>query len=267
MRTTLLLCDYAQEVGGKLYILGGGWSIYRGAPVTMGLAVKIAVPWDAANIPHDFSARLVTEDGGDPVLPQAEGGAAPTRPGIPGAVRNRAPARPDARQRPRRAVRREHRRAAPPRRPLRVAGRDRRRTRRRRRLLGRSQLTLQGSRGAREAADRIPHPRTAAADEHAGTASRPPPPRGGKRATARWNAIRRAVDNSSLSPSLRPGIPRPLTLGTPASELRCAPHGASSRLVAKNRLTNRRDVVGGWWVCTPARLAGMANPATVGFRR
>ncbi len=78
MRTTLLLCDYAQEVGGKLYILGGGWSMYRGSPVTMGLAVKIAVPWDEANIPHDFSAKLVTEDGGDPVLPRAEGGAAPT---------------------------------------------------------------------------------------------------------------------------------------------------------------------------------------------
>ena len=79
MRTTLLLCDYAQEVGGKLYILGGGWSIYRGSPVTMGLAVKIAVPWDEANIPHDFAARLVTEDGGDPVLPKAEGGAEPMR--------------------------------------------------------------------------------------------------------------------------------------------------------------------------------------------
>jgi len=79
VRTTLLLCDYAQEVGGKLYILGGGWSIYRGSPVTMGLAVKIAVPWDEANIPHDFAARLVTEDGGDPVLPKAEGGAEPMR--------------------------------------------------------------------------------------------------------------------------------------------------------------------------------------------
>jgi hypothetical protein len=73
VKTTLLLCDHAQEVAGKLYVLGGGWSIYRGSPVTMALAVKIAVPWDAANIPHDFSARLLTEDGTDPVL--ATGGA------------------------------------------------------------------------------------------------------------------------------------------------------------------------------------------------
>ena len=87
---TLLLCDHAQEVAGKLYVLGGGWSIYRGAPVTMGLAVKIAVPWEAANVPHDFPARLVTEDGLDPVLPTAEG--EPRRdPGrVPGPVRGRA---------------------------------------------------------------------------------------------------------------------------------------------------------------------------------
>jgi len=77
MKTTVLLCDHAQEVGGKLYILGGGWSQYRGTPVTMTLAVKIAVPWDEANMQHEFMAKLVTEDGGDPVLPQPEGGAAP----------------------------------------------------------------------------------------------------------------------------------------------------------------------------------------------
>jgi hypothetical protein len=39
----------------------------------MGLAVKISVPWDAANIPHNFAARLVTEDGLDPMLPMPDG--------------------------------------------------------------------------------------------------------------------------------------------------------------------------------------------------
>ena len=73
MKTTLLLCDNAQEVAGKLYVLGGGWSIYRGSPVSMALAVKIAVPWDAANVPHDFAARLVTEDGDDPMLTGPDG--------------------------------------------------------------------------------------------------------------------------------------------------------------------------------------------------
>jgi hypothetical protein len=79
VKTTLLLCDHVQEVAGKLYVLGGGWSIYRGTPVTMGLAVKISVPWDAANAPHDFAARLVTEDGVDPAIPDAEGGLAQAR--------------------------------------------------------------------------------------------------------------------------------------------------------------------------------------------
>jgi hypothetical protein len=73
MKTTLLLCDAAQEIGGKLYVLGGGWSIYHGSPVTMALAVKISVPWDGANVPHEFGARLVTQDGTDPLLPGPDG--------------------------------------------------------------------------------------------------------------------------------------------------------------------------------------------------
>jgi hypothetical protein len=78
VKTMVLLCDHAQEVGGKLYVLGGGWSIYRGSPVTMALAVKIAVPWEGANTPHSFTARLVTEDGADPVLPLPDGTSAPS---------------------------------------------------------------------------------------------------------------------------------------------------------------------------------------------
>jgi hypothetical protein len=74
VKVTTLLCDHAQEVAGKLYVLGGGWSVYRGSPVTMALAIKIDVPWDEANRPHDVVARLVTEDGGDPVLPDPDGG-------------------------------------------------------------------------------------------------------------------------------------------------------------------------------------------------
>ena len=125
MKTTLLLCDHAQEVAGKLYVLGGGWSIYHGSPVTMGLAVKIGVPWDAANIPHTFSARLVDEDGGDPVLAQADDVAMPSRVEFQGRFRGGSPARAAGRQRARRAVRGEHCGAAAHAGALRVAGRDR----------------------------------------------------------------------------------------------------------------------------------------------
>lgn len=80
MKATVMLCDHAQEVGGKLYILGGGWSIFRGSPITMALAIKIDVPWDEANAAHDLVARLLTEDGTDPVLPGPDGSAPEPRP-------------------------------------------------------------------------------------------------------------------------------------------------------------------------------------------
>jgi uncharacterized protein DUF6941 len=64
-QVVLLLCDAAQEIGGKLYILGGGWSkLYRAnQPAFYALAVRIAVPWNEANQRHKFVARLVTDEG------------------------------------------------------------------------------------------------------------------------------------------------------------------------------------------------------------
>ena len=61
----MLLCDAAESIGGKLYILGGGWSqIYTpDVPVNMALAVKLAIPWDRANDPIQIRASLLTEDG------------------------------------------------------------------------------------------------------------------------------------------------------------------------------------------------------------
>ena len=48
MKVTILLADSAQAINGKLYILGGGWSIADPGPVVMALAMKIEVPWDQA---------------------------------------------------------------------------------------------------------------------------------------------------------------------------------------------------------------------------
>lgn len=60
----MLLCDAAESVNNKLYILGGGWSqIYTpNAPVNMALAVRLSIPWDMANEQIAFAASLVTED-------------------------------------------------------------------------------------------------------------------------------------------------------------------------------------------------------------
>lgn len=80
LEATMLLCDAAQSIGGKLYVLGGGWSLLKGTgqPLSMALAVKLAVPWSLANERHQIEAELVTADGaavehqGDPVRAQGE---------------------------------------------------------------------------------------------------------------------------------------------------------------------------------------------------
>ncbi|MDQ1604101.1 MAG: hypothetical protein QOE01_1946 [Actinomycetota bacterium] len=63
MRVTMLLADAAQEVNGKLYILGGGWSVTGPDLPPMALAVKVDVPWGDANTAHQFSLFLVDADG------------------------------------------------------------------------------------------------------------------------------------------------------------------------------------------------------------
>jgi hypothetical protein len=82
IQVTMLLCDAAESVGSKLYILGGGWSIIRtpNTPINMALAVKLSVPWDQANRPIPVKATLYDEDRhdvikiGDNELPvEAEG--------------------------------------------------------------------------------------------------------------------------------------------------------------------------------------------------
>ena len=75
----MLLCDSAQSVGGKLFILGGGWSqaLSPTGRISMALAVKMSIPWDMANHRLRVVADLVDDDHnavtveGEPV--QAEG--------------------------------------------------------------------------------------------------------------------------------------------------------------------------------------------------
>lgn len=69
----MLLCDAAQEVGGKLYILGGGWSIKGPEPTPMALAIKIDVPWNDANERHRFVLQLESGDGGPVAFPGPQG--------------------------------------------------------------------------------------------------------------------------------------------------------------------------------------------------
>jgi Family of unknown function (DUF6941) len=62
MKVTMLLADSAQAVDGKLYILGGGWSVIGPEPSIFGIAIKIEVPWDQSNVIHKLKLTLLDSD-------------------------------------------------------------------------------------------------------------------------------------------------------------------------------------------------------------
>lgn len=63
-----VLCDFAEVLNGKLYIMGGGFNqVAAGSPFSVGLAILWNVPWDQTNQPHKIVIALLTEDG-EPVL-------------------------------------------------------------------------------------------------------------------------------------------------------------------------------------------------------
>lgn len=68
MKGRLILSDYAEEHGGKLYIMGAGWSrIQAGIPTAMGLGIIIMIDWDEIHTALKIRARLLTSSG-EPVL-------------------------------------------------------------------------------------------------------------------------------------------------------------------------------------------------------
>jgi hypothetical protein len=68
----MLLADSAQAVGGKLYILGGGWSVTGPAPMPSAIAIKFEVPWEAANRKHKVRIELLDSDGQPVMVPGPE---------------------------------------------------------------------------------------------------------------------------------------------------------------------------------------------------
>ena len=63
LRVTMLLADSAQVADRKLYVLGGGLSVIGPRPQPMGVAIRIEVPWDRANVGHVWRLDLLDEDG------------------------------------------------------------------------------------------------------------------------------------------------------------------------------------------------------------
>jgi hypothetical protein len=70
----MMLADAAQAVEGKLYILGGGWSITGPEPSASAIAAYIQVPWDRTNVQHGFRFELIDSDG-QPVAAETLEGA------------------------------------------------------------------------------------------------------------------------------------------------------------------------------------------------
>lgn len=61
---TLLLCDWAEVVGGKLYAQGVGWTrIVADRPIQFSVAWLMHVPYSQTNKKHSATTKLVTEDG------------------------------------------------------------------------------------------------------------------------------------------------------------------------------------------------------------
>ncbi|MGH9177031.1 MAG: DUF6941 family protein [Acidimicrobiales bacterium] len=73
MRVTMMLCDAAQVADGKLYILGGGWSITGPDPAPSAVAIKLEVDWHEAAEAHHWELFLVDADGREVSFQTPEG--------------------------------------------------------------------------------------------------------------------------------------------------------------------------------------------------
>lgn len=75
MRASLILADYAAQdtPGGKVHLMGAGWSVTGPAPTTHAVAAFVKVSWDETNVPHAVALRLVDSDGAIVKVPGPEG--------------------------------------------------------------------------------------------------------------------------------------------------------------------------------------------------
>jgi len=86
-RAVVLLCDAAQDVNGKLYVLGGGFSgVLATGPVSMTLAMKLFWPVESAGENVPLRVTLLDEDGdlvtqaGEPIRVEGRMSANPDAP-------------------------------------------------------------------------------------------------------------------------------------------------------------------------------------------
>lgn len=92
----VVLADGAQAVGGKLYILGGGWSIFYAqafpAPINIGLGVNVSYTSNELGMTYPWSVTIADE-AGIPIVPEMNSQVQVPQPspGLPSVFVNRLP--------------------------------------------------------------------------------------------------------------------------------------------------------------------------------
>jgi hypothetical protein len=71
-----LLADAAQAVGGKVFVLGGGWNLFRApsypAPVQLAIAIGLAFTFDEVGVKYPLNV-VIADEAGIPVVPEMKG--------------------------------------------------------------------------------------------------------------------------------------------------------------------------------------------------
>ncbi len=71
-----LLADAAQAVGGKIYVLGGGWNVFRSAnypaPVHLSIAMGLGFTSNEVGIKYPLNVA-VTDEAGIAIIPEMKG--------------------------------------------------------------------------------------------------------------------------------------------------------------------------------------------------
>ena len=73
VKVTMLLADSAQVAEGKLYILGGGWSVIGPDPAPSAVALKLEVDWHETERTHHWELFLEDADGQPTMASTARG--------------------------------------------------------------------------------------------------------------------------------------------------------------------------------------------------
>ena len=69
----MLLADAAQVADGKLFILGGGWSLTGPDPTPSAVAIKLEVDWHDTNVQLHWELFLEDADGQPVLMPTPDG--------------------------------------------------------------------------------------------------------------------------------------------------------------------------------------------------